>query len=83
MLRLLHSSARKHTFVVSKNRALRTISTASQNLEDAAARSCAQQLLRNANQTRFKLEENFLVKYNEVTPPFGFNGLGELVYLRT
>jgi len=31
----------------------------------------------------FKLSENFLGKYNTIQPPFGFNGLGELVYMRT
>lgn len=32
---------------------------------------------------RFKLTENFIEKYKNVAPPFGFNGLGEFVYLRT
>jgi len=31
----------------------------------------------------FKLQEGFLQKYKSTTPPFGFNGLGELVYKRT
>ncbi|KAK9768832.1 hypothetical protein K7432_000263, partial [Basidiobolus ranarum] len=31
----------------------------------------------------FKLSGNFLAKYKEAIPPFGFNGLGELVYRRT
>ena len=31
----------------------------------------------------FKLSDKFIDKYKDVTPPFGFNGLGELVYLRT
>jgi hypothetical protein len=31
----------------------------------------------------FKLTETFLSKYANRTPPFGFNGLGEVVYLRT
>jgi adenosylcobalamin-dependent ribonucleoside-triphosphate reductase len=31
----------------------------------------------------FKLKESFIDKYKELTPDFGFNGLGELVYLRT
>lgn len=31
----------------------------------------------------FKLSENFLKKYKRKKPPFGFNGLGELVYMRT
>lgn len=31
----------------------------------------------------FKLRESFIDKYKSLTPPFGFNGLGELVYLRT
>jgi hypothetical protein len=32
---------------------------------------------------RFKLSENFINKYKRKKPPFGFNGLGELVYMRT
>jgi len=32
---------------------------------------------------RFKLKEEFINKYKDIQPPFGFNGLGELVYLRT
>lgn len=31
----------------------------------------------------FTLDESFLDKYRTKTPPFGFNGLGELVYRRT
>lgn len=31
----------------------------------------------------FKLSENFIEKYRKKKPPFGFDGLGELVYLRT
>lgn len=31
----------------------------------------------------FKLDESFIQSWSKVTPPFGFNGLGELVYLRT
>jgi ribonucleoside-triphosphate reductase len=32
---------------------------------------------------KFKLTETFLSKYKSIKPPFGFNGLGELVYMRT
>jgi len=32
---------------------------------------------------KFKLSENFINKYKRKRPPFGFNGLGELVYMRT
>ncbi|OHX67969.1 hypothetical protein NH26_17280 [Flammeovirga pacifica] len=32
---------------------------------------------------KFTLENSFLDKYKAVKPPFGFNGLGELVYMRT
>ena len=32
---------------------------------------------------KFKLSENFINKYKKKKPPFGFNGLGELVYMRT
>jgi len=31
----------------------------------------------------FSLTDNFLEKYKEVTPPFGFNGLGYFTYMRT
>ena len=31
----------------------------------------------------FKLKETFIKKYKLIEPPFGFNGLGKLVYLRT
>lgn len=31
----------------------------------------------------FKLSEKFIEKYKNKKPPFGFNGLGELVYMRT
>tara|TARA_Y100000034_G_scaffold133967_1_gene201089 strand:+ start:5138 stop:7135 length:1998 start_codon:yes stop_codon:yes gene_type:complete len=31
----------------------------------------------------FTLSENFIDKYKRRRPPFGFNGLGELVYMRT
>ena len=32
---------------------------------------------------KFKLSEQFISKYKRKRPPFGFNGLGELVYMRT
>lgn len=32
---------------------------------------------------RFRLTEDFLENYKNIKPPFGFGGLGELVYLRT
>ena len=32
---------------------------------------------------KFRLSENFVNKYKRKKPPFGFNGLGELVYMRT
>ena len=32
---------------------------------------------------RFKLSDNFIEQYKTKRPPFGFNGLGELVYMRT
>jgi adenosylcobalamin-dependent ribonucleoside-triphosphate reductase len=35
------------------------------------------------NQNSFKLNESFIKEYSTKTAPFGFNGLGELVYLRT
>lgn len=33
--------------------------------------------------SRFKLSDDFVGKYSDVKPNFGFNGLGEMVYLRT
>ena len=33
--------------------------------------------------TDFRLSEAFIKKYQKVKPPFGFNGLGELVYRRS
>ena len=32
---------------------------------------------------KFTLSENFINKYKRKKAPFGFNGLGELVYMRT
>lgn len=32
---------------------------------------------------KFKLSENFIEKFKDKKPPFGFNGLGEITYLRT
>jgi adenosylcobalamin-dependent ribonucleoside-triphosphate reductase len=32
---------------------------------------------------KFQLSEKFIDKYKRKRPPFGFNGLGELVYMRT
>ena len=29
------------------------------------------------------LEQQFVDSYSQKTPPWGFNGLGEIVYLRT
>lgn len=31
----------------------------------------------------FRLKDAFVAKYKGIKPPFGFNGLGELVYMRT
>jgi len=31
----------------------------------------------------YRLKDNFVNKYKKIEPPFGFNGLGKLVYLRT
>ena len=32
---------------------------------------------------KFKLSEKFIEKYKNIEPPFGFNGLGKLVYMTT
>jgi adenosylcobalamin-dependent ribonucleoside-triphosphate reductase len=34
-------------------------------------------------ENKFRLTDNFLSSYKHKKPPFGFNGLGELVYMRT
>ena len=31
----------------------------------------------------YEIDLKFVSKYRNIAPPFGFNGLGELVYLRT
>lgn len=33
--------------------------------------------------SQFRLSEHFIEKFKTIKPPFGFNGLGELVYMRT
>ena len=38
---------------------------------------------KNMDTTRFYLSDNFVSKYKRKKAPFGFNGLGELVYNRT
>lgn len=38
---------------------------------------------RKVNASPFKLSPQFIEKYKDVKAPFGFNGLGELVYRRT
>ena len=40
-------------------------------------------LRRNLKMEKFTLSDNFIDKYKRKKPPFGFNGLGELVYMRT
>ena len=35
------------------------------------------------SEKKFTLSDNFINKYVRRKPPFGFNGLGELVYMRT
>lgn len=37
----------------------------------------------NLAKITFKLNDNFVNKYESIKPPFGFNGLGELTYIRT
>ena len=32
---------------------------------------------------KFTISDNFIEGYKRTRPPFGFNGLGELVYMRT
>ena len=39
--------------------------------------------LRMSGSEPFQLERGFVESFRNVTPPFGFNGLGELVYVRT
>lgn len=40
-------------------------------------------LLSTPTTLKFRLDAGFVEQYRTITPPFGFNGLGELVYLRT
>ena len=35
------------------------------------------------SQGEFRLSKQFLARYRDAIPPFGFNGLGEIVYRRT
>lgn len=37
----------------------------------------------NLGKRTFKLEDSFIKQYETKKPPFGFNGLGELTYIRT
>lgn len=37
----------------------------------------------NSKISKFKLSKGFIFHYKDKIPPFGFNGLGELVYMRT
>lgn len=39
--------------------------------------------LHDPNYNRFNLDKSFVERYKKVKPPFGFNGFGELVYMRT
>lgn len=39
--------------------------------------------LHDPNYQYFQLDPSFVLKYSKIRPPFGFNGLGELVYRRT
>ena len=39
--------------------------------------------MQNQHYKKFELTETFIEKYKRKRPPFGFNGLGELVYART
>ena len=32
---------------------------------------------------KFRLKDSFVEKYKKIKPPFGFNGLGEIIYYRT
>jgi len=34
-------------------------------------------------EAEFRLDDSFVEKYKDIKPPFGFNGLGEMCYLRT
>jgi len=39
--------------------------------------------LHDSSYMPFALDKSYVAKYNRVRPPFGFNGFGELVYMRT
>lgn len=40
-------------------------------------------LVQQTIKTEFELDPGFVNSYRYVKPPFGFNGLGEVVYMRT
>jgi len=40
-------------------------------------------MIQQRDNQQFKLTDNFISKYIDQTPPFGFNGLGEFIYMRT
>lgn len=40
-------------------------------------------LTNGISHVKFKLDDDFVKKYKRKKPPFGFNGLGEIVYLRS
>lgn len=48
-----------------------------------ALRASGARRLLSSSSPSFSLSEAFLAKYKDARPPFGFNGLGELVYRRT
>lgn len=33
--------------------------------------------------TKFRLSDNYINKYKRIKPPFGWNGMGEIIYMRT
>ena len=49
--------------------------------EDQTAKECALLLLRSSRS--FNLKDEFVAKYADLPAPFGYDGLGELVFLRT
>lgn len=42
-----------------------------------------QERLKDPHYKQFRLRDSFVSRYKNVAAPFGFNGLGEIVYLRT
>jgi len=61
----------------------RASASSSSSSEPWGQSTTAVQLASASSSTKFALTKNFLDKWRNKPPPFGYNGLGELVYRRT